>query len=326
MNGLDTGGGAISGSPGDQFPHQPVLYHEVLDALTPVSGSDYLDGTLGAGGHAEGILQASAPQGRLLGLDLDLEALAIAHQRLFAYQDRVILRHASYRDTPEILKEVGWQHVHGILLDLGISSMQIDRPDRGFSFSEKGPLDMRFDQDSGLSAAELVNTLSEEALIEILQDYGEERYAKRIARAIIAAKPILTTQALAAVVKKAVPFYSSNIHPATRTFQALRIATNKELETLSAALPALLKCLAPHGRFAVISFHSLEDRIVKRFFRTESRDCICPPELPTCTCGHSASLKILTKKPVRPDSQEIQDNPRARSARLRVAEKIIKKA
>ena len=322
MNDKYTGGGAISGIPGDEYPHQPVLYHEVLDALAPVSGSDYIDGTLGAGGHAEGILQASAPRGRLLGLDLDPEALAIAHQRLFTYQDRIVLRQASYQQAPEILQDIGWQHVHGILLDLGVSSMQIDRPGRGFSFLEEGPLDMRFDQNSGLSAAELVNSLSEEALAKILRDYGEERYARRIARAIIAAKPILTTQALAAVIKKAVPHYAATIHPATRTFHALRIATNQELQTLADSLPSLVQCLAPRGRIGVISFHSLEDRIVKGFFRTESRDCICPPERPVCICGHSASLKVLTKKPIRAGDKEIQENPRARSARYRVAENI----
>ena len=323
MNDQYTGEGAISGSPGDQFPHQPVLYHEVLDALAPVSGNDYIDGTVGAGGHAEGILRASSPRGRLLGLDLDPEALAIAHQRLFSYQERIILRQASYLQTPQVLEDICWQQVHGIVLDLGISSMQIDRPERGFSFMEDGPLDMRFDQNKGLTAADLINDLSEQALAKILREYGEERYAWRIARAIRAAKPIQTTQALAAVVKKAVPHYSAAIHPATRTFQALRIATNQELQTIAESLPLLMGCLAPQGRIAVISFHSLEDRIVKSFFKTESKDCICPPEKPICSCGHKASLKVLTKKPVRPGDEEIQKNPRARSARLRVAEKIM---
>jgi 16S rRNA (cytosine1402-N4)-methyltransferase len=324
MNGSYSGGDAITGSPGDRFPHQPVLYHEVLDALAPVSGSDYLDGTLGAGGHAEGILQASAPRGRLLGLDLDPDALAIARQRLLDYQSRVVIIQSSYLHAPDILKNIGWPFVHGILLDLGVSSMQIDRPGRGFSFMDEGPLDMRFDQATGTSAADLVNRLSEEALAKILRDFGEERFAWRIARAIVAARPVHTTQALAALIQEAVPHYSSLIHPATRTFQALRIATNQELETLATALPELVQCLAPHGRIAVISFHSLEDRIVKSIFRKESRDCICPPEQPVCNCGHTASLRLLTKKPIRPGQQEIQENPRARSARLRVAEKIIK--
>ncbi|MFU8826170.1 MAG: 16S rRNA (cytosine(1402)-N(4))-methyltransferase RsmH [Brevefilum sp.] len=322
MNGSNTGGDAFSGNPGEPYPHRPVLYHQVLEALAPVSGSDYLDGTLGAGGHAEGILQASAPRGRLLGLDLDPEALAIARQRLFTFGDRAILQQASYRSALQVLKAIGWQHVQGIILDLGVSSMQIDRPARGFSFSQEGPLDMRFDQGQGPSAADLVNTLSQEALVKILREYGEERFAKRIASAIIANRPIHTTADLAALVKAAVPHYEPGIHPATRTFQALRIATNQELESLAQALPELLKCLAPGGRIAVISFHSLEDRIVKQFFRTESKDCICPPEQPVCTCNHKAAIKVLTKKPVRPEPDEIQENPRARSARLRVAEKI----
>jgi 16S rRNA (cytosine1402-N4)-methyltransferase len=324
MSGSSSGGGAISGSPGDDFPHQPVLYHEVLDALAPVSGRNYLDGTLGAGGHAEGILQASAPRGRLLGIDLDLEALAIARQRLFAYKERVFLQQASYHKAPDILQAIGWPSVHGILLDLGLSSMQIDRPGRGFSFLEEGPLDMRFDQAHGTSARSLVNSLGEEALAKILHDFGEERFARRIAKAIVAARPIYSTQSLVAVIKAAVPGYSSHIHPATRTFQALRIATNRELQTLTDALPELVKCLAPSGRIVVISFHSLEDRIVKGFFRTESKDCICPPEQPVCTCGHTASLRILTKKPIRPGPKEIENNPRSRSSRLRVAEKIEK--
>jgi 16S rRNA (cytosine1402-N4)-methyltransferase len=322
MNGSNIGGGAISGSPGERFPHQPVLYQEVLDALAPVSGRDYLDGTLGAGGHAEGILIASAPRGRLLGLDLDPEALAIARQRLLVYADRVSLHQASFHKAPEILNKIGWPSVHGILLDLGVSSMQIDRPGRGFSFTVDGPLDMRFDQHSGKTAADLVNTLSEGALAKIIYDYADERFSRRIARAIIENRPIHTTRALAAVIKEAVPHYTSQIHPATRTFQALRIAVNKELENLAAALPDLINYLAPGGRIAVISLHSLEDRIVKRFFNKESSDCICPPDQPVCTCGHSASLSILTKKPVRPGEREIQNNPRARSARLRVAEKI----
>ena len=189
---------------------------------------------------------------------------------------------------------------------------------------EEGPLDMRFNQEQGQRAADLVNTLDGEALADIIWEYGEERFSRRIARAIVAARPIHTTQALVEVIQEAVPGYSSHIHPATRTFQALRIATNKELETIAAALPKLTGCLAPCGRIAVISFHSLEDRIVKQFFRRESRDCICPPEQPICTCGHVASLKEVTKKPLRANQLEIEDNPRSRSARLRVAEKIIK--
>ena len=321
MNGSNMGGNAVCS---DSFPHLPVLYHQVLEALAPVSGGNYLDGTLGAGGHAEGILQASAPLGRLLGLDLDPEALAITRQRLFIYRDRVVLQQASYHLAPQILKSLGWSHLDGILLDLGVSSMQIDQPGRGFSFQKDGPLDMRFDQGEGPTAAELIHSLSQEELARILREYGEERFANRIARAIIKARPIQSTRALAAVIEATVPYYEAGLHPATRTFQALRIATNTELEKLTLALPGLVNILAPGGRIAVISFHSLEDRIVKQFFKTESSDCICPPEQPVCTCDHSASINIITRKPIRPGAQEIMENPRARSARLRVAEKIKK--
>lgn len=323
-NSID-GGNTLAKDSGDRYPHRPVLYQEALEALAPTPGCVYLDGTLGAGGHAFGILTESAPDGRLLGLDVDPEALAIARQRLFAFRDRTVIRQASYRQAPEILRELGWRPVHGILLDLGVSSMQIDRPERGFSFMAEGPLDMRFNQEIGLSAGDLINTLGESEIANILWEFGEERYSWRIARAIVKARPIQTTQDLAEVVKDAVPGYAGGrIHPATRTFQALRIAANKELETVEAALPDLIESLTPGGRIAVISFHSLEDRIVKQFFRRESRDCICPPEQPICTCEHNASLNVITKKPVRASEQEVHQNPRASSARLRIAEKITK--
>lgn len=324
MNNTLNGEQAVTGDHGDHFPHQPVLYHEVLTALAPESGLVYLDGTLGAGGHAEGILKASAPSGRLIGLDLDPHALEIAHQRLFAYQDRIIIKQASYLDVPEVLEEIGIDHVNGILLDLGVSSMQIDQPERGFSFLAEGPLDMRFNPNEGSSAADLVNTLSADDISKILWDYGEERFARRIAKAIVKARPIHTTQELVSVILAAVPGYETHLHPATRTFQALRIATNKELETIAAALPGLINALAIGGRIAIISFHSLEDRLVKQYFKMESVDCICPPEQPICNCGHFAHLKVLTKKPIRASDDELERNPRARSARLRVAEKISK--
>lgn len=318
----NSGGGPDSGSAGGQVPHQPVLYQQVMNALAPEKGSLFLDGTLGAGGHAKGVLQASTPHGQLLGLDRDAEALKIARQRLRAYKDRLILRQASYRNAPDILDQVGWKRVNGILLDLGVSSMQIDQPQRGFSFMEDGPLDMRFDQDQEVTAADILNSLEEPELVSIIWEYGEERYSRQIARAIVDARPIQTTRDLARLVQSVVPGHGSQIHPATRTFQALRIATNEELEVLSTALPELLNRLAPAGRIAIISFHSLEDRIVKQYFKKESSDCLCPPKQPVCTCGHQASIKVLTKKPVRPDKHEIEHNPRARSARLRVAEKL----
>jgi 16S rRNA (cytosine1402-N4)-methyltransferase len=324
MNDKLNGEQSVTGGPGDHVPHQPVLYHEVLKALAPKSGLVYLDGTLGAGWHAEGILKASAPSGRLIGLDLDPHALEIAQQHLLAYQDRTIIRQASYFAVPKILKELGLNGIHGILLDLGVSSMQLDQPERGFSFLEDGPLDMRFNPMEGPSAADLINALNADALSRIIWDYGEERYARRIAKAVVKARPIHTTQELVSVILAAVPGYEAHLHPATRTFQALRIATNEELETMAKALPGLVESLVVGGRIAVISFHSLEDRIVKSYFRKESKDCICPPEQPICNCGHLASLKILTKKPVRASDKEVERNPRARSARLRIAQKIQK--
>lgn len=322
MNASIDEGGTVASNPGDSVPHLPVLYQEVLDALLPTSGCDYLDGTLGAGGHAEGILRASAPDGRLLGLDLDPEALKIARLRLADYQPRVIIQQASYQNSGKILTALGWGSVQGILLDLGVSSMQVDRPYRGFSFMEEGPLDMRFDPESQKPAADLVNNLDTDDLADIIFTYGEERHARRIARAIVNARPIMTTQTLAQVIEQAVPGYGGKIHPATRTFQALRIATNNELEVLSTALSQLVDCLSVGGRLAIISFHSLEDRIVKQFFRRESQDCICPPEQPVCTCEHVASLTVLTRKPLRATTAEIATNPRSRSAKLRVAERI----
>ncbi|MEA3326238.1 MAG: 16S rRNA (cytosine(1402)-N(4))-methyltransferase RsmH [Chloroflexota bacterium] len=324
MKNIIDGGGTIADNPGDHVPHQPVLYHEVLDALSLQSDRIYVDGTLGAGGHAEGILNYSAPKGKLLGLDLDPEALAIARRRLLPFEDRIALHQASYHMAPEILQELGWLPVHGILLDLGVSSMQLDQPERGFSFMSKGPLDMRFNQANRPNAAEIVNTLNKAALSEIIWKFGEERYARKIARAIVASRPINDTRTLADVIQKAVPRHPSHIHPATRTFQAIRIATNKELETLADALPKLVKIIAPGGRIAVISFHSLEDRMIKRFFRMESQDCICPPEQPICTCDHKASLKVITKKPVTATQEEIDANSRARSAKLRIAQKLGK--
>jgi len=322
MNDKLIGGGRDIGSSSEPLPHQPVLYQQVLDALRPESGRDYLDGTLGAGGHAEGILKASTPNGRLLGLDRDAVAIQIAQRQLSPFSERFVIRQASYQQAKKILREIGWSHVHGILLDLGASSMQIDEASRGFSFMEDGPLDMRFNQQEGTTAEKLVNSLNEKDLAEILWQYGEERYSRRIARAIVKQRPIHTTSALATVIRQAVPGYEKHLNPATRSFQALRIATNRELETLSLSLNGLVECLYPGGLIAIISFHSLEDRIIKQFFKKESNDCICPSEQPICTCKHHATLNIITKKPVMPTSEEINQNPRARSARMRVAQKI----
>jgi 16S rRNA (cytosine1402-N4)-methyltransferase len=302
--------------------HQPVLYQEIIEALRPQPGGRYVDGTLGAGGHSHGILQASSPSGLLLGLDVDPNALAIAKESLAEFGERAVLRQGSYEQMSEHLRETGWDAVDGIVLDLGASSMQFDRAERGFSFQKEGPLDMRFNPHASTSAADLVNDLPEEDLAELLFTYGEEPKARRVAQAIVKARPLSTTTQLAAVIAKAAGGQRGGIHPATRSFQALRIAVNEELAAIEATLPQAVAALKQGGRLAMISFHSLEDRLVKQYFRRESRDCICPPEQPQCTCGHKASITELSRRPIRPQAAEEQSNPRARSARLRVAEKL----
>ena len=304
--------------------HIPVFLQAVLDGLRVRPGGRYVDGTVGGGGHAAHILELSAPDGRLLGLDRDAEAVAVARSRLAGYADRVTLLHASFDRLAEVARAQGFVPVDGVLFDLGLSSLQLADPARGFSFSADGPLDMRFDPDSGgETAADLVNRLPGAELAALLRRYGEEPQARRIAEAIVAARPLHTTGELAAVVEQAVGGRRGRrIHPATRTFQALRIAVNDELATIERALPQAVEILAPGGRLVVIAFHSLEDRLVKRFMRRESRDCICPPETPVCVCGHRATLRAVTRKPLRPSAEEVAANPRARSARLRVAERI----
>jgi 16S rRNA (cytosine1402-N4)-methyltransferase len=303
-------------------PHVPVLYQEVIHAIQPSSEGFYVDCTVGAAGHSYGILEASSPSGLLLGLDLDLEALTIARDRLEKFGKRAHLVQASYSTLRLQLDKVGWVRVQGVLLDLGISSMQVDRPDRGFSFREDGPLDMRFDSSSPLTASDLVNELPVEELAAILYRYGEERQSRRIAAEIHRNRPIESTLDLANIISRVTGRGKTKIHPATRTFQALRIAVNHELESLEEGLPQAIDALDHGGRLAVISFHSLEDRIVKRTIQRESRDCTCPPGQPACTCGHVASLRPVTRKPLMASEAEIAKNPRARSARLRVAEKI----
>lgn len=302
--------------------HQSVLYQEVIQSLQPASGGYYVDGTVGAGGHAAGILEACEPDGQLLGLDLDPAALALAENRLTPYGDRVHLFQGSYTDIPRYLNILEWKQIDGCLLDLGLSSMQLDRPERGFSFQEEGPLDMRFDPAGLVTAEDLVNNLPRADLANLIYRYGEERYSRKIADAIVAKRPVRTTRELAELISSVVGWGESGKHPATRTFQALRIAVNEELEAVRIVLPAVLKVLRPGGRFAVIAFHSLEDRIVKKFFRRESKDCICPASLPICACDHQAAIKEISRRPIRPEPEEIKTNPRARSARLRVAEKL----
>ncbi len=301
--------------------HVPVLYEETLTGLQVRPGGVYVDATLGAAGHALGILRASAPDGRLLGLDADPEAVAFARQVLQPFGERLTLRTANFRRLAAVARSAGFDRVDGVLLDLGLSSRQLAAAERGFAFQREGPLDMRLDPRRGTTAADLVNDLPEADLADLIRRYGEERHARRIARAIVAARPLTTTAELAQVVARAVG-RRGRIHPATRTFQALRIAVNDELGALAEALPQALDLLAGGGRLAVIAFHSLEDRLVKRFFRQESRDCICPPEAPVCTCGHRAGLRIVTRKPIRPTPEEVARNPRSRSARLRIAERL----
>jgi 16S rRNA (cytosine1402-N4)-methyltransferase len=301
--------------------HVPVLYQSVLEWLQPRPGTRFVDGTLGGGGHAEGILQSGA---QVLGLDRDEEALRTAARRLAPFGGRAICRHGCYREAPEILREIGWNAVEGIVLDLGLSSLQLADPQRGFAFREDGPLDMRFDRSGGETAADLVNTLPETEIAGILFRYGEERDARRIARAMVQRRPIESTRQLADVVADAAGRRRSGrdrLHPATRTFQALRIAVNRELDELEQGLPDLMECLKEGGRIAVISFHSLEDRIVKRTFRRAAGKPIRGEDRGP-GMEAAARFRELTGKPVQPAASEMTANPRSRSAKLRVLERI----
>jgi 16S rRNA (cytosine1402-N4)-methyltransferase len=306
----------------ESLAHQPVLYNEIIHFLQPQRSGRYIDGTVGAGGHARGILDASEPDGILLGLDLDTTALELARKNLESYEDRVFLVHSSFGNLRKQLNAMGWQMVDGILLDLGLSSMQIDTPGRGFSFRQEASLDMRFNQQNPLSAKDLVNNLPEGELADLLFKYGEERRSRQVAKAIVKSRPIESTLELAKIIASATSSGRPGRHPATRSFQALRIAVNDELAVLEKVLPQAISSLKQNGRLAVIAYHSLEDRIVKHYFRQESQDCICPPEQIVCICGHKAAVKVITKRPIRPQEEEIIRNSRARSARLRVVEKL----
>jgi 16S rRNA (cytosine1402-N4)-methyltransferase len=302
-------------------PHQPVLYKEIIHALQPYDGGRYVDGTLGAGGHARGILEASVPDGQLLGLDVDPQALALAREILAPYERRIHLAQASYTSLSDQLAQLGWDQVDGILLDLGASSMQFDTPERGFSFAHDAPLDMRFGPSMLKTAADLVNELSEQELADLIYQYGEERDSRKIARAIVRARPLHTTRELVAVIEAVSPRRGDRIHPATRTFQALRIAVNEELASIEKVLPQAVASLKSGGRLAVISFHSLEDRIVKEFFREQSKDLVNPPYEQIYKEERKATLKEVNRKPITPSGEEIKNNPRARSAKLRIVEK-----
>lgn len=302
----------------DEF-HLPVLPEEVLSALAPFPGGRFLDGTLGGGGHAALVLRGIAPTGILYGIEQDPEALERAQQQLSQVGAPFEIRRGNFAD---VLPTWELPPLDGILFDLGVSSHQLDTAARGFSFMREGPLDMRMNPTDGPSAADLVNTLDERALADAIARYGEERHARAIARAIVKRRettPFRTTTDLAQLVERIVPRSKDGIHPATRTFQGLRIAVNEELTVLERVLPIAVEKLKPGGRLAVISFHSLEDRLVKHFFRAAERGCICPPRLPGCVCGLQPTLQVLTSKPLMAGPAEVQRNPRARSAKLRVA-------
>lgn len=301
--------------------HTPVLYQEVLNLLRPQPDGRYIDGTLGAGGHTAGILAASAPDGRVLGFDRDPAAITFARERLAEFGDRVTFVNESYAQMEKIAPELGFAQVDGALLDLGLSSRQLDDGARGFSFRQTGPLDMRFDQSQGETAADLLNNLTEADLADIFWRYGEEKQSRKYARLIVANRPLTTTSQLADLIASHSSQRHRRIHPATQLFQALRIAVNRELEAVETGVPAAIHLLKPGGRLAVISFHSLEDRFVKRLFRRLSQGCTCPPEQPVCTCGGQAVLRLITRKAVQANADEIEANPRSRSARLRVVEK-----
>jgi 16S rRNA (cytosine1402-N4)-methyltransferase len=308
------------------FRHESVLPAEVLEYLQPCGDGLYLDGTLGGAGHARLILEA-APGSRLIGLDRDPEALAAAADRLAGFGERVTLRQANYADMKSQLAALLIDRVDGVLLDIGVSSHQLDTPQRGFSFRDDGPLDMRMGPDHERTAADVLAECDTDELKRIFRDYGEERWAGRIARAIVRQRdtePLLTTGQLAELVSQVVPISrdTHRIHPATRVFQALRIEVNEELNVLRTGLEAALDVLKVGGRLVVISFHSLEDRIVKQAFRTAATGCVCPPRLPVCVCHQRPRVKLLNRRAVRPSEQEIEENPRSRSAILRAVERL----
>ena len=302
--------------------HKPVLYQEIIHALQPRNGGRYVDGTLGAGGHARGILEACTPDGLLLGLDVDPQALALARETLAPYEGRIHLVQASHITLSQQLAALKWDSVDGIVLDLGASSMQFDNAERGFSFMQDGPLDMRFGINAVMSAEEIVNTFDERELADIIFRYGEDRDSRKIAKAIVMNRPLRTTHELVAVIEKASPRHGDRVHPATQTFQALRIAVNDELAAVEKTLPQAVAALRSGGRCAVISFHSLEDRIVKEYFREQSKDIVNPPYERIYEEERKAVVKIINKKPIVASDEEIKDNPRSRSAKLRVVEKL----
>lgn len=307
------------------FAHISVLVPEVVELLCPAPGKRYLDGTIGGGGHSEEILTRSSPDGQVLGLDWDDNALNAAQERLSRFNGRLVTRQASFADALDILGEIGWHRVDGVILDLGISSHQIDSPERGFSFRSDAALDMRMDRRQSTDARQILDSHGADELERIFREYGEESQARRIARAIVdqrKAHPFQSTGDLVRLVERIKGRGRREHHPATQVFQALRIAVNQELRHLERFLETGYETLRPTGRMAVISFHSLEDRMVKTAFRKWNRACLCPPRALRCQCGWSQKVKLLTKKPIVPSVSEIRANPRARSAKLRAVERI----
>ncbi len=311
-----------------EFKHIPVLFHEIMNIMAPQPGEVFVDCTLGGGGHSRGFLERIHPDGTLIGIDQDTNALAAAKQNLAEFGERVTYVHSNYSNLDEILNTYAPDGVNGILFDIGVSSHQLDEKDRGFSYMQDAPLDMRMDQSRSMTARDVVNTYSEDELHRILKEYGEERWAKRIAKFIVEfrrEKPIETTGELVDIIKRAIPkgAREEGSHPAKRTFQAIRIEVNDELGVLERTIETAVKHLKKGGRVGIISFHSLEDRIVKEKFRYLASDCICPPELPFCQCDKVSEVKILTRKPVTATQEELEMNSRSKSAKFRAVEKIV---
>jgi len=305
--------------------HIPVMENEVLEFLITESGGIYLDCTLGLGGHACKILNAISPHGRLVGIDIDPNALEIAKRNLVPYENRTCLIHGNFTYLDQILSQFGVSQVDGVLMDLGFSSYQIEDPARGFSIRRSGPLDMRFNQADGNPVSKDLDEKSRDELAKIFHEFGEERFSRKIADKIVEVRknaPISTTTQLAEIVESVVPRLSQGIHPATRVFQSLRIYKNNELTNLQIGIEKAVSVLKPRGRICIISFHSLEDRIVKRMYRSMERGCICPPKTPVCICGKKPLLRVITRSPLVPKDEEIKVNPRSRSAKLRVAERL----
>jgi 16S rRNA (cytosine1402-N4)-methyltransferase len=302
--------------------HKPVLLNEVVEALNVEPGKRYIDCTLGLGGHSLAIINKAYPEGRLLGIDADPDAIIIAREKLANYTDSVVLVNDNFINLEKLCREKDFMPADGILFDLGVSSLQLDTANRGFSFQSEANLDMRFGPEQVLTAADLINILPEFRLAQLLLEYGDEYKNKQIARNIVKNRPITTTRELVDIIEQAVGGRHGKLHPATKTFMALRIMVNHELENLQSVLNQTLNCLAEGGRLVVISYHSMEDRIVKEFVRRESSKCICPPGLPICNCQHSPTIKSIVKKIITPSWDEIKDNPRSRSAKLRCIERL----